>query len=200
MNKINVLATENRAKPPFQNVRVLPPDNGERFMSAYISILNEIEQQYKTLQAEESLRCPCSKCYRNPIPLLHIESSSVSSQQQQQQQQQEQPQQQQKKKKKRRKKRKASTASLTQILPTVQITPSPQLIYLQQQQQMYYNTNLMQLLPQNMYYNLLPPLPAVATTPPVQYTNGYCCKNMWSTDDYKRKEGHHIQRTANDVV
>ena len=147
-------------------------------MSAYVSVLKEIEDEHTTLQAEESLRCPCSKCYRHPIPLSHIESSSVSLQQQQEQQQQQQPQQpqQQQQKKKRGKRRKEATASLTQILPTVQIAPSPQLIYLQQQQQMYYNTNLMQLLPpQNMYYNLLPPLLAVATTPPVQYTNGYCC-------------------------
>ena len=38
-------------------------------MSEYITILNGIEQQYKTLQAEELLRYPCNKYYGNPISL-----------------------------------------------------------------------------------------------------------------------------------
>ena len=186
LNNINMLATKNGAKPPFKHIRILPPDNGERFMSAYITILNGIEKKYTTLQENESLRCPCSKCYHNPIPLSHSELSSASSQQQQQQQQQPVPaavlasvpvprqQQQQTKKKKRGQKRKVPTASLANILPTVQTTHSPQLMYLQQQQ-IYYHNSLMQLLPQHMYYNQLHPQP-VPMTPPVQYTNRYCCQ------------------------
>ena len=44
-------------------------------MSAYVSVLKEIEDEHTTLQAEESLRCPCNKCYDNPISLTSASST-----------------------------------------------------------------------------------------------------------------------------
>ena len=42
MHYINLQAIKKVARPPFCNVRELPPDNGERFMSAYMTLLVEM--------------------------------------------------------------------------------------------------------------------------------------------------------------
>ena len=60
---INNLATNTGAvTPPFAHAIKLPGDNGERFMSGYLTqITDDIQKLHGSLRAEISVRCPCEK-------------------------------------------------------------------------------------------------------------------------------------------
>ena len=150
-------------------------------MSGYLTQITDIKKLHGSLQAEISFRCPCEKCFNNPTPLPHLESSSASSL--------EHPQQQVSasaslppRRNKQQQKKKARKKRTTQILPSVvQTIPLPQLIRMQQQQMYSNNNNFISFLQQQqqqqqhqMYCNLLPPLPMVKA-PPTQYNNVFCC-------------------------
>ena len=67
---INDLAEQAGFKDwiPFQNVESLPEDNGERFFSEYLDVL-EKNKQYPAHPQND--RCQCPVCAENPIPLQH---------------------------------------------------------------------------------------------------------------------------------
>ena len=54
MHYIHLQAIKKGSNPSFRNVQELPPDNRERFMSAYLTLLEEIKEKYKSLQADET--------------------------------------------------------------------------------------------------------------------------------------------------
>ena len=175
---INNLATATGATtPPFEHAIKLPSDNGERFMSGYLTQITDIQQLHGSLQAEGSVRCPCEKCFNNPTPLPHLESSSASSLEHPQQQQVSASASLPARRNKQQHKKKARKKRMTQILPSVvQTIPLPQQIQMQQQQMYFNNNNFISFLQQQqqMYCNLLPQLPMVVA-PPKQYKNMFCC-------------------------
>jgi len=63
---VNTVAAAAGLSPqqlPFQNVEALPPDNGERFFSEYITWLNETKTKY-----DSESRCLCQVCDTVPLP------------------------------------------------------------------------------------------------------------------------------------
>jgi hypothetical protein len=73
-NHCELLIVNNNAKllglePPFRDVQILPPDNGERFFSAYL-----LEQKSRNLNVTPHFnndRCQCESCANNSVQLMH---------------------------------------------------------------------------------------------------------------------------------
>jgi hypothetical protein len=66
---VNSNAKSLGLEPPFQNVQILPPDNGERFFSEYLQEQKARNQNITSHVNND--RCQCPSCAGNPVQLLH---------------------------------------------------------------------------------------------------------------------------------
>ena len=67
INHINILALFLWLEAPFNDVEMLPKDNGERFFSAYLQERNEIVASIR--EHPLNSQCQCLRCTNNPIRL-----------------------------------------------------------------------------------------------------------------------------------